>query len=97
MNEWRSGLWQQALQSLGIEKPQMAEALQERFRAARLEHFALDTGVKVGRPWHAPPTQSLLLMSLQHYILQASQLVSSTAYEEPTKMGTQAMCIHSAL
>ena len=52
VNEWRSGLWQQALQSLGIEKPQMAEALQERFRASRLEHFALDTGVKVGRFWH---------------------------------------------
>ena len=63
MNEWRSGLWKQALQSLGIEKPQMAEALQERFRASRLEHFALDNGVKVGRPWQAPPPQSLCLMT----------------------------------
>ena len=64
VNEWRTALWQRALQSLGIDKPQMAEALQERFRASRLEHFVLDTGVKVGGPWQALPPQSLQLMSL---------------------------------
>ena len=50
VNEWRSGLWRKALHSLGIDEPHMAEALQERFRASRLEHFVLDTGVKVGSP-----------------------------------------------
>ena len=47
VDEWRSGLWQQALQAQDIHDADMAKALQERFRASRLEHFVMDHGIKV--------------------------------------------------
>lgn len=48
VDEWRSGLWHKALQTLGIDNPEMARALQDKFRTSRLEHFVMDMGVKVG-------------------------------------------------
>ena len=53
VDEWRSGLWQQALQAQEIHNADMAKALQEIFRASRLEHFVMDHGVKVEfrAPW----------------------------------------------
>ena len=47
VDEWRSGLWQQALQTQDIHDADMAKALQERFRTSRLEHFVMDHGVRV--------------------------------------------------
>lgn len=47
VDEWRSGLWRQALQTQGIDDSEMARLLQEKFRTSRLEHFVMDTGVKV--------------------------------------------------
>ena len=47
VDEWRSGLWQQALQAQEIHDADLAKALQEKFRASRLEHFVMDHGVKV--------------------------------------------------
>ena len=47
VDEWRSGLWQQALQAQDIHDADMAKALQERFRASRLERFVMDHGVRV--------------------------------------------------
>lgn len=45
---WRTQLWQDALKAQDIHDPELAGKLQHKFRTARLEHFQLEAGVKVG-------------------------------------------------
>jgi len=47
VEEWRIGLWYNALKSQGIDDAELARQLQEKFRTARLEHFVLEQGVQV--------------------------------------------------
>ena len=56
VDEWRSRLWQQALQAQDIHDVDMAKALQNKFRTSRLEHFVMDHGVRVGSSafWLSP-------------------------------------------
>ena len=49
VEEWRTALWEEALQAQGIRDAELAAALQHKFRTARLEHFKLGPGVKASR------------------------------------------------